>query len=217
MRSLGKFGCLRGRRLASVTFLGVIPLAEPLLPVLSRELPRGRAWRYELKLDGFRGMLYVDGGAARFRSKTMRPMPRFDELAARVAAELDVAEAILDGEIVVMGARGPEFNALLFNRGVPQFAAFDLVWYAGRDLRAWPYAKRKIALQRLVGGCTWVSLIESSTDAELFEVVATLDLEGVVAKRSDEPYTPATRWVKVKNRNYSQGIGRWRFFERRRR
>ena len=194
----------------------MIPIADPVLPVLSRELPRGRDWRYELKLDGFRGMLYVDRGAASFRSKTKRPMPRFDELAARVAAELRVADAIVDGEIVVMGRRGPEFNALLFNRGTPQFAAFDLVWLDGRDLRAWPQERRKSALQRLVRGCTWVSPVESHTDAELFNVVSELDLEGVVAKRRDESYTPATRWIKVKNRNYSQAVGRWRFFERRR-
>jgi bifunctional non-homologous end joining protein LigD len=195
----------------------VIPIAEPVLPQLSRELPLGRVWRYELKLDGFRGMLYVDRGTAGFRSKTKRPMPRFDDLAARVAAELDVRDAVLDGEIVVMGARGPEFNALLFNRGVPQFAAFDLVWLDGRDLRFWPQEKRKAALQRLVHGCTWISLIESHSDAQLFEIVSELDLEGVVAKRRDEAYTPTTRWIKVKNRNYSQAIGRWRFFEGRRR
>jgi len=195
----------------------VLPIAEPVLPVLSRELPLGRAWRYELKLDGFRGMLYVDRGAASFRSKTMRPMPRFADLAARIAGELRVTDAILDGEIVVMGKRGPEFNALLFNRGVPQFAAFDLVWLDGRDIRAWPYDKRKEALHRLVRRATWVSFIESHTDAELFDVVTGLDLEGVVAKRRDDPYAPQTRWVKVKNRNYSQAVGRWRFFERRRR
>lgn len=195
----------------------MIPIAEPVLPQLSRELPLGRVWRYELKLDGFRGMLYVDRGTAGFRSKTKRPMPRFDDLAARVAAELDVRDAVLDGEIVVMGARGPEFNALLFNRGVPQFAAFDLVWLDGRDLRFWPQEKRKAALQRLVHGCTWISLIESHSDAQLFEIVSELDLEGVVAKRRDEAYTPTTRWIKVKNRNYSQAIGRWRFFEGRRR
>jgi bifunctional non-homologous end joining protein LigD len=194
----------------------VIPLPDPILPVLSTELPRGRAWRYELKVDGFRGMLYVERGAASFRSKTKRPMPRFAALAARVAAELDVREAILDGEIVVMGARGPEFNALLFNRGTPQFAAFDVVWLDGRDLRTWPQEKRKAALQRLVRGCTWVSAIESHTDAELFDVVSELDLEGVVAKRRDEAYASSTRWIKVKNRHYSQAVGRWRFFERRR-
>lgn len=195
----------------------MIPIADPVLPQLSRELPLGRVWRYELKLDGFRGMLYADRGTAGFRSKTKRPMPRFDGLAARIAAELGARDAVLDGEIVVMGARGPEFNALLFNRGVPQFAAFDLVWLDGRDLRFWPQEKRKAALQRLVHGCTWVSLIESHSDAQLFEVVSELDLEGVVAKRRDEAYTPKTRWIKVKNRQYSQAIGRWRFFEGRRR
>jgi len=195
----------------------VIPIADPVLPLLSRELPLGRAWRYELKLDGFRGMLYLDGGAASFRSKTKRPMPRFSELAARVAAELDATDAILDGEIVVMGKRGPEFNALLFHRGVPQFAAFDLVWLDGRDLRAWPYEKRKAALQRLVRRRTWVSFLESHSDASLFRVVSDLDLEGVVAKRRDEPYAPQTQWIKVKNRNYSQAVERWRFFENRRR
>lgn len=193
-----------------------LPIADPVLPLLSRELPRGRDWRYELKLDGFRGMLYVDRGAASFRSKTKRPMPRFDALAARVAAELRAADAIVDGEIVVMGRRGPEFNALLFHRGVPQFAAFDLVWLNGCDVRAWPYERRKAALKRLARGRTWISFVESHTDAELFDVVSGLDLEGVVAKRRDEPYAPATRWIKVKNRNYSQAVGRWRFFEGRR-
>ena len=193
-------------------FAEVIPIADPVLPVLARELPRGRAWRYELKLDGFRGMLYVDRGAASIRSKTKRPMPRFDELAARVAAELRAAEAILDGEIVVMGKRGPEFNALLFHRGVPQFAAFDLVWLNGCDIRAWAYEKRKAALRHLVRGKTWLSCVDSHAEAELFDIVSGLDLEGVVAKRRDEPYAPQTRWIKVKNRNYSQAVGRWRFF-----
>lgn len=212
MFPLGKWARWHPRSTSSVTFFGVIPIADPVLPVLSRELPRGRAWRYELKLDGFRGMLYVDRGAAGFRSKTKRPMPRFAELAARVAAELRVTDAILDGEIVVMGKRGPEFNALLFHRGVPQFAAFDLVWLNGCDIRAWAYEKRKAALRHLIRGREWVSFIDSHAEAELFDVVSNLDLEGVVAKRRDEPYAPQTRWVKVKNRSYSQAIGRWRFF-----
>jgi len=191
-----------------------LPVAEPVLPLLSRDLPLGRDWRYELKFDGFRGMLYLDRGAASFRSKTKRPMPRFADLAARVAAELRAGDAILDGEIVVMGKRGPEFNALLFHRGVPQFAAFDLVWLNGRDLRTWPYETRKAALRRLVRGHRWVSFIESHSEAELFDVVSGMDLEGVVAKRRGEPYTPQARWIKVKNRDYSQAVGRWLYFRR---
>jgi len=46
------------------------PLVDPILPLLSRDLPRGADWRYELKLDG--GTLYLEKNGARFRSKTGR-------------------------------------------------------------------------------------------------------------------------------------------------
>src|SRR5438045_119171 len=137
-----------------------LPLIDPIHPVLCDHVPGGRGWCYELKLDGFRGTLYAQGAAAEFRSKRQRPMPRFAELAARVAAELRVREAILDGEIVVMGERGPRFDALLFRRGVPQFAAFDLLWLDGRDLRPLPHVERKSVLRRLVRRRKWVSLVE---------------------------------------------------------
>jgi bifunctional non-homologous end joining protein LigD len=188
---------------------------DPILPLLSRELPRGNGWCYELKLDGFRGTLYLGGGDAHFRSKTKRPMPRFGELAARVAGELRGAEAILDGEIVVMGAHGPQFNALMFGRGIPQFAAFDLLWLNGRDLRALPYERRKAALRRLVRRRRWIAEVESHPDPALFDLAVCLDLEGVVAKRRGDPYGAGTEWVKVKNRGYSQAVGRWKLFERR--
>jgi bifunctional non-homologous end joining protein LigD len=192
-----------------------LPLIDPIRPVLARELPRGRAWCYELKLDGFRGTLYIHRGAAELRSKTQRPMGRFADLAGRVARELKVADAILDGEIVVMDADGPRFDALMFHRGVPQFAAFDLLWLDGRDLRALPYGERKASLRRLIRRQPWVSFVESHAKATLFEAAARMDLEGIVAKRRHDPYAPATRWVKVKNPSYSQNVGRWELFSRR--
>src|SRR5437763_16523367 len=128
-----------------------LPVVQPIVPLLSRDLPRGAAWRYELKLDGFRGTLYVEKKRAWFRSKTGRIMHRFEELARRVAGELDARSAIVDGEIVVMGEGGPDFRALMFHRGVPQFAAFDLLWLDGRDLRTRAYTAPKAALRALLG------------------------------------------------------------------
>jgi len=43
---------------------------------------------------------------------------------------------------------------------------------------------------------------------ELFELMRTHDLEGIVAKRLADPYEPRTRWLKVKNPDYSQREGR---------
>jgi ATP-dependent DNA ligase len=50
---------------------------------------------------------------------------------------------------------------------------------------------------------------------ELFAAAERLDLEGIMAKRKTDPYTPETVWYKVKNRAYTQEEGRWELFERR--
>jgi bifunctional non-homologous end joining protein LigD len=190
-----------------------LPVVDPILPSLSRDLPRGDDWRYELKFDGFRGTLYVEETSAWFRSKTNRVMRRFDDLALRVAGELAVRSAIIDGEIVVMGERGPDFYALMFRRGVPQFAAFDLLWRNGKDLRGRTYAARKAALRRLIDPRSrHVSYVEAHAEAELFDAVERMDLEGVVAKHRRDAYAPGSRWVKVKCSGYSQMAGRRELF-----
>ena len=198
-----------------MTLLSVmpLPLVVPILPALSRDLPRGADWRYELKLDGFRGTLYVEEKRAWFRSKSGRVMRRFDDLAMRVVGELRVRSAIIDGEIVVMGERGPDFYALMFRRGVPQLAAFDLLWRNGRDLRGRRYAARKAELRRIIDPrCMNVSYVEAHQEAELFDAVERMDLEGVVAKHRGDVYGPGSRWIKVKCRGYSQMAGRRELF-----
>ena len=59
----------------------MLPQIEPVLPKPIKDVPRGRQWMYELKLDGFRGTLYVERGRGRFLSKTKNWMRRFDDLA----------------------------------------------------------------------------------------------------------------------------------------
>jgi ATP-dependent DNA ligase len=38
----------------------------------------------------------------------------------------------------------------------------------------------------------------------LFDLMREHDLEGIVAKRLDDPYDSRTRWLKIKNPDYSQ-------------
>lgn len=194
----------------------MLPPIEPLRPKLSRTVPRGREWLYELKLDGFRGTLYLENGTGRFSSKTKRDMPRFRDLAGALARELRVRDAILDGEIIVMGDAGPDFRALMFNRGTVRYAAFDLLRLDGRDLCAQPLWRRKRALQKLTAS-TSIGYVEDTDDPRLFDSVRTMDLEGIIAKRRSDPYAPDIEWVKVKHSAYSQNIGRWELFDRRRR
>lgn len=191
----------------------MLPRIEPLRPILTRTVPRGREWVYEVKLDGFRGTLYVEQRRGKFFSKTRKHMARFDDLANALARELPVEEAILDGEIVVMGEQGPLFDALMYDRGVPAYAAFDLLWLDGRDLRALPFWRRKKMLQRLSAG-TPVGYVEHTGDPRLFASAVTMDLEGIIAKRRSDPYAPKTQWFKIKHPAYSQKEGRWEMFVR---
>ena len=177
-------------------------------------VPAGRGWIYELKLDGFRGVLSIENGRGGFTSKTSNEMRRFRDLANVLARAMPVKSAIFDGEIIVMGAAGPDFHALMSRRGEPVYAAFDLLWLEGKDLRPQPLWHRKGALRKLVEG-TPIGFVDGVDDPVLFHVARRRDLEGIVAKRRGDPYGPDTEWVKVKVPGYSQAEGRAELFHRR--
>jgi bifunctional non-homologous end joining protein LigD len=191
-----------------------LPIVEPIRPVLSKTVPVGGEWRYELKLDGFRGVLYIENGRGLFRSKTSRVMRRFEALANGIARALPFTDAIFDGEIIALRKKLPDFAALMFRRGRPEYAAFDLLWLNGRDLRPMTYERRKDALLRALIDQKAVGYVESHAEPQLFDAAARLDLEGIVAKRVMDDYSPGARWLKVKHRGYTQNEGRWEMFRR---
>jgi len=193
----------------------ILPSIAPLRPTRSRTVPVGREWIYELKLDGFRGLLQIQDGAARFTSKTSKPMARFHALATALAATVAVRSAIFDGEILVMGKHGPDFRALFFGRGRPCYAAFDLLWLDGRDLRTLPLWRRKQRLRRIVAR-TPIGYVDHVDDPALYQLARQRDLEGIVAKRRHDAYRLDTKWLKIKVSGYSQMEGRWELFDRRR-
>jgi bifunctional non-homologous end joining protein LigD len=158
-------------------------------------------------------VLYIEHGRGRFMSKNGHAMPRFRDLAAELARALRVTDAIFDGEIVVAAETGPDFRALFYRRGTPQYAAFDLLWLNGTDLRPLPLARRKTALRRLTKKSP-ISYVDPTRDPRLFDAAAGADLEGIVAKRRTDPYTLDTLWVKVKHPGYSQMHGRAEMFRR---
>jgi len=189
---------------------------EIILPVRSTAVPLGPDWVYEPKLDGFRGVLFIERGRGRFLSKQGNVMRRFRSLADELARTMDVEEAIFDGEIVVLAAGGrPAFYPLLFAAGRPSYAAFDLLWLNGEDLRALPHHRRKARLKRVTKASP-VGCIEAVKDPALFDVIVEMDLEGVVAKRRADPYGTSTEWLKIRHLGYSQKVGRAELFHRRR-
>jgi bifunctional non-homologous end joining protein LigD len=154
--------------------------------------------------------------SGRLVSRNGRELRRFRELADDLARTLKCNNAILDGEVVVKDPTGrPIFIDLMKRRADASYVAFDLLWLNGRDLRRLPLIDRKRALRRLLSGRS--TLIEEALwvperGRMLFTVVQQHDLEGIVAKRKDDAYTPSARWIKIKNPKYSQVAGRGELF-----
>ncbi|MFL5448345.1 MAG: hypothetical protein ACJ8AX_07340, partial [Gemmatimonadales bacterium] len=124
------------------------------------------------------------------------------------------------GEIVSLDDEGRiDFWGLMRGQGTLAYAAFDLLWLNGQDLRSRSLQRRKRRLDRLipasVGALNRIPCF-SGEGRELFEAACRLDLEGIVAKRKDDCYAPDTAWYKIKNSTYTQAEGRAELFERQR-
>src|SRR5215813_2273431 len=94
-----------------------LPFAPPLAPMLSSAadaLPDGEGWQFEPKWDGFRTLVFRDGDEILLQSRDGKPMNRyFPELIAPLAATLS-ERCVVDGEIVIVGVGGLDFETLLF-------------------------------------------------------------------------------------------------------
>lgn len=172
------------------------------------------AFLWELKMDGFRAVAYIEKGECRLVSRNLRSL-RFDSLQLTLA-KLPAQNAIIDGEIVCLDLSGvSQFNWLLNGPRARRatFYAFDLLWVNNTDLRRMPLIERKSWLSELIHGskCSRALYAQhiDSCGKKFFEEICERDLEGVVAKRKLGVYREDRQdWIKIKNRNYSQAEGR---------
>ena len=197
-----------------------LPVVEPVVPVLGTQPFNDPAWLFEPKYDGFRGMVYLTRQGCTIYSKKRNVFSRFEELRREICADLPGTEAILDGEVVAIDGDGRvDFWGLMRGRGQLHYAVFDLLWLNGRDLRRLPLGQRKSRLDRLIPASTGnvsTVLAVKEDGRELFQAACQLDLEGIVAKRLNDPYDQRTRWWKIKNPTYTQAEGRGDLFYPRR-
>jgi bifunctional non-homologous end joining protein LigD len=108
-------------------------------------------WLFEVKYDGFRALLEIDGGEARLVSRNRNRFRHLGTLAMALARRLRVNGAVLDGEVICVDEIGrPIFMDLLRRREPACFIAFDLLWLNGEDLRPLALAERKTRLRRLL-------------------------------------------------------------------
>ena len=196
----------------------MLPVVEPVVPVRYPAPCDDPAWTFEPKFDGFRGLMYLSGRECHFRSKRGNVLRRFEDLCFWVRDELKARDVILDGEIVALDEQGRQgFRLLMAGRGNRHYAAFDVLWLKGKDLRGCSFARRRRVLERLIPNTSTVLsrvFTVQGRGRDLFQAVERLDLEGIVAKRLRDPYDATTEWRKIRNGEYTQMAGRRELFHR---
>src|SRR4051812_20951967 len=102
-----------GRRRYGTMALALRPPFAPMEARSVDEIPAGPEWQYEPKWDGFRCLVFRDGGKIELQSKSGQPLTRyFPDLVGALRA-LKAKKFVLDAEIVVPEGKAFSFDALL--------------------------------------------------------------------------------------------------------
>lgn len=202
------------------------PFPEPFPPMLAETAPEpfdDPGWYFEPKWDGVRALAFVRGGGVRLVSRSLRRVDdRYPEL---VEALGKLPTCVLDGEVIAPDPDGrPDFGRLQQRmhladpaevlraaQEIPvRYVVFDVLYWAGRDLRSRPFEERRRLLETIPLDVPLLRGEAVRADGvALFAAVRAHGLEGIVAKRADSPYLPGVRsdwWRKVKAKHTEEAV-----------
>lgn len=198
-----------------------LPVPTPLRPMLAksvRGLPAGEGWIFEPKWDGFRTLVFRAGEELLLQSRELRPLNRyFPELLEPLAEQLP-ERCALDGEIVIAGPEGLDFEALLLRihpaksrvallaeETPASFVAWDLLCLGDEDLLATRFERRREQLKEILRDARAPLHLtpitrEPAIAKDWFDRFEGAGLDGVMAKTGDGIYEPGKRtMLKVKH------------------
>ncbi|WP_092221152.1 non-homologous end-joining DNA ligase, partial [Bradyrhizobium arachidis] len=180
----------------------------PQLATLKMKVPSGAQWIHEVKYDGYRIQLRIDGDDRRAYTRNGH---NWVHKFSVIAGAFDVrGQAIVDGEVVVVHEERPNFSELQAdlargNQDRLVYFAFDLLWLDGQDLRKLSQLARKELLKELIESNnikepTLYSEHHEGDGQALFEAASRLKYESIISKRVDAPYRSerVEAWQKIK-------------------
>ncbi|MEM3712751.1 MAG: ATP-dependent DNA ligase [Thermoproteota archaeon] len=177
----------------------------------------------EYKFDGARVQIHKRGNNVRVFSRRLTEVTiSIPEIVGEVVNGVNAEEAILDGEVIAVGANGRPlpFQDLMRRftkvknieeevKRIPlKLYLFDVIYLNGKQLVDRPYSERWSELERIVEKVELAPRIVTSSinEAEGFMKRAIEEgHEGVVTKALNSPYIPGARgnlWFKLKTADY---------------
>lgn len=190
---------------------------SPMEAKLVSDLPDEAGWQFEPKWDGFRALIFRQGGRVEIMSKSGKPLGRYFPEVVRTIRDVECPAFVLDGELILPIGDVLSFDALQarlhpaasrierLSRETPsRVMLFDCLMVDGQELLQCPLSERRAHLEafhRLHGGPSML-LSDQTLDISIAQGWLALGggaLDGVVAKRTDEPYRAGERaMLKVK-------------------
>jgi bifunctional non-homologous end joining protein LigD len=180
---------------------------RPMLTTLVDEAFTDSEWQFELKLDGYRTLAYLNSGKVDLRSRKNNSFNKQFDTIQQALTEWKI-DAVIDGEIVVLNEEGvPDFNGIQLwdtqRKGHLVYYVFDLLWIDGLDIVNEPLYLRREILKELMPESGVIRFSDHIDDigSEFFEIAKKNNLEGIIAKKKDSVYIPNSRaktWLKIK-------------------
>ena len=180
---------------------------QPMLATLADKPFDAPAWLYEIKWDGYRAVAYMNKKGTELLSRNNKS---FNEKFYPIhdALKKTGLNAVLDGEVIVADDKGMANFGNLQNwrseaDGTLLYYVFDILWYEGQDLTQLPLTERRVILKSILPQSENILLSNDfeTSGIEFFEAADKMGLEGIMAKKSDSPYTIGSRtkdWLKIK-------------------
>ena len=195
------------------------PVPASMEALLAAELPEGDGWQYEPKWDGFRCLGRRDGDAVELISKSGKPLGRYFPEIERLLLGLSEERFLIDGELILPLGDALSFDALqlrlhpaasrverLSKETPAQYMLFDLLDLGGKPIAGRPLSERRGALEAFHERHGSADLLLSPATRDRDVALGWLErsggaLDGVIAKRLDQPYKFGERaMIKVKQR-----------------
>jgi ATP-dependent DNA ligase len=171
-------------------------------------LPRGAGWLFEPKYDGFRCLAFRGDGEVRLQSRNQKPLDRYFPELARGLLDLPAPRFVIDGEIIIPGQTFETLQLRLHPAAsrIEKLAAdypatlvaFDLLAEPEDELLyRKPFRERRAALEKLVEAAVKHRAVQLSKATRSTDTakrwLGKAGLDGIVAKRLDQPYRPGER------------------------